>query len=113
MASREIERRKAQEKCLRCKQKAPIGQAVCFDCTEKMAAGKQAAIAQGLCVQCWHKPQLEGKRYCAECQARLKTKQSTRYYSRKSAGICVQCGKAPQWHGRTSCAYCWGKRYGL
>lgn len=113
MASCKLERRKALGKCLRCKGLAPIGQAVCFDCTDKMTAGKQAALAAGLCVQCWKQPKLEGKRYCAACDQKVRTKSHQRYHQRKQAGVCTTCGQAPAWHGRVECAYCWGKRYGL
>lgn len=104
--------RKITGRCLRCPNKAPWGQGVCFDCTEKMAQGKQAALAAGKCVQCWQENSLSDKRYCAACNQRLLEKQKSLYQARKEAGLCVKCGKAPHYNARLICAYCWGKRYG-
>ena len=111
MASAYIEKRKQQEICLRCKQKAPIGQAVCFDCTDKMTAAKRAALAQGLCIHCWHEPVVAGRQHCMGCKAQDRFIRARRRAIRKQQGLCVKCGKAPQWHGHTTCAYCYGKHY--
>ena len=113
MASAQMERRKAQGKCTRCKQEAPIGQGVCFDCAEKMTADKQTAMAQGLCIRCWKEPRRPQKQTCTGCSQRRQAEDRQRYTQRKVAGICVRCGKAPQWEGRILCAYCLGKRYGF
>lgn len=113
MASPKIEHRKAQGKCLRCKGKAPIGQAVCFDCTDTMAAAKQAAREQGLCLDCWKASVVPGRRCCRGCLAHRSWATARRKVIRKQQGLCVKCGQAPGYHGRLLCAYCWGKSYGL
>jgi hypothetical protein len=112
MASAAMERRKAKGKCTRCKQQAPIGQGVCFDCAEKMAASKQAALAKGLCIRCWKEPRSEGKQHCGRCAQKRSLEDKQRKEKRKAAGLCVECGKAPQWEGRVMCAFCIRKRYG-
>jgi hypothetical protein len=113
MASAYIEKRKRQHKCTKCRQDAPLGQSVCFDCVDKMAAAKAVRQAQGLCIQCWRTPAIEGRRMCDGCRMRTNQRVHIRKQAWKAAGLCVKCGKAPPYHAHAVCAKCWAKRHGL
>lgn len=110
MASAYLERRKTQQKCVRCHQDAPLGQACCFDCVDKMVTDKATVRAAGLCIDCWKKPVVRGKVRCTDCLQACNQRQRDLYALRKKTGLCVHCGKHPQWHGKSICALCWAKK---
>lgn len=60
--------------------------------------------AAGLCYQCGQP--LPGGDWsvgrCPDCDKKIKSYLTARYYKRKEAGLCVSCGK-PAWNGHIYC----------
>lgn len=95
--------RKSLGLCARCgKSSTPEGQC-CATCLVEMASGKQEAQAQGMCVDCWTEPALQGKRCCAQHAAYRREQQRLQYGIRLVRKLCVKCGKKRAVKGRTMC----------
>jgi hypothetical protein len=79
---------------------------------DAMAAGKQRARDQGLCITCWHAPVVPNRRQCATCAQRHREKKVERYHARQTQGLCARCGKDSRWDDKHWCFACWEKYHG-
>lgn len=94
---------KSRGLCPRCgSTPSPEGRC-CATCLAEMAAAKQQAREQGMCVDCWTEPALPGKRYCEKHAAHRREQNRLRYGIRLIRKLCVQCGKKRAVKGKTLC----------
>lgn len=94
---------KSRGLCARCgSQPTPAG-TCCPTCIADMAAGKQQAREQGMCVDCWTEPALPGKRCCAKHAEYRQVQNRLRYGIRLVRKLCTYCGKKRAVKGKTLC----------